>query len=814
MLSYSFNYLSYCNLTSIMRKIVFALLTLLVCFINIQAQSFDSTLAKIAAGYQPEKVYLHYDKSSYYAGETIWFKGYLMAGIFPATETKTLYVDWISDNGSVLLHTVSPIVDAVTNGQFEVPSNYSGNFVHVRAYTKWMLNFDTAFLYSKDIQIIPKDPFITKTPIAIIPSLQFFPEGGDIIAGIKNRIAFKANDQYGRPVSIKAKLYDDKGSMLQSFSSVHDGMGSFFLQPKEGSNYTIKWTDEKNMEHSSSLPQIKQAGIAMQVTIENKKRVISLIGTSQLPGSLQQLHLIGTMSQTLVFKTDVQLNETNSARRIIPTDHLPTGILTITLFDAGWNAIAERITFINNNDYSFQPQMEVQRWGLGKRKRNEIEIRVPDSLQNANLSIAVTDAAIEKDTSDNIVSNFLLTSEIRGKVFNAAYYFSNNSDSVAQHLDLVMLTNGWRRFKWEDVVKGKLPEINYPKDTSYLTLSGKVFGVAKNQLSGRESIALLIKEKDSSTKFLMMNINSDGSFGDPNIVLFDTLKVYYSLKAKFLKAAEARFMTDRLPAPSYISFARNFVNSKTIFDTTGTYHHSLLASKSLEIMNIDRGQIMKTVVITATKKPPVKVLDEKYTSGLFKGEDAYQFDLVNDPASTGYPDIFSYLQGRVAGLQINTTTSPPSFSWRGSSSVAVFLDEMQTDADMISTVPVSDIAYVKVFRPPFIGAVGGGSGGAIAIYTRKGSDQTSSKGGLSSNTVAGYTPIKQFYSPNYDAFDPRNDHLDIRTTLYWNPLLSTTENKKTIKLSFHNNDVTKSFRVVIEGMTRDGLLTHYEQIME
>jgi hypothetical protein len=453
--------------------------------------------------------------------------------------------------------------------------------------------------------------------------------------------------------------------------------------------------------------------------------------------------------------------------------------------------------------------MEVQRWGLSKRKRNEIEIRIPDSLQGANLSIAVTDAAIEKDTTENIISHFLLSSEIRGKVYNPAYYFSNNSDSVTQHLDLVMLTNGWRRFKWEEVVKGRLPEIKYPRDTSYLTLSGKVFGVARNQLSGNESIALLIKDSAAS-KIMLMNINKDGSFGDPNVILFDTLRVYYSLKAKFLKAAEARFMTERLPSPNYTVFSKNFMYASNIFDTTGTYHHSLLASKALEIMNIDRGHIMQTVVIQTTKKPAVKVLDEKYTSGLFKGGDGYQFDLVNDPASGSYMDIFSYLQGKVAGLQI--TSNPPSLSWRGGAPI-VFLDEMQTDLDMVSSIPVNDVAYVKVFRPPFMGGFGGGNG-AIAIYTKKGNDQAPGKGGLSSNTVAGYTPIKEFYSPNYDRFDPRNDHLDIRTTLYWNPFLSTTQKNKTIKLSFYNNDVTKSFRVVIEGMTKEGLLTHFEQIME
>ena len=794
-----------------MRRIALFIFLSIISIGKAVGQSIDSVLLKLSTNYQAEKVYLQYDKSSYYAGETVWFKAYLLDGFLPASESKTLYVDWITDNGTLLSHTVSPIVDGATNGQFIVPENYNSDFIHVRAYTRWMLNFDTAFLYSKDIRILSTEAVNKKTVLTLVPSVQLFPEGGDLIAGVKNRIAFKATDQFGRPVKVKGKLVDTKNNIVQSFASVHDGMGSFSFVPQRGISYLVKWTDEKNNEHTTDLPPIQSSGITMQVAIDENKRIISINASDGLGNSQQQIHLIGTMNQALVFKNDVSLSDNSTAKRIIPVDKLPSGILTITVFDGAWNAIAERITFVNNHDYSFQPEMEVLRWGLGKRKRNEIEIQIPDSLEGAQLSIAVTDAAIEKDTTDNIISHFLLSSEIKGRITNPAYYFSNNTDSTAQHLDLVMLTNGWRRFKWEDVVKGKLPAFAFPRDSSYLYMSGKVFGVTKNQLSGKESIALVVKDS-STSKLLIMDIKTDGSFGDPSMILFDTLKVYYSLKSKFLKEAEARFMVDRLPSPNYAAFSKNFTYSNHIFDTTGMARHSMLASKSLEIMNIDRGHVMQTVVIKTVKKPVVQVLDEKYTSGLFKGGDGYQFDLMNDPIVGSYMNIFSYLQGKVAGLQINSNTNPPSLSWRGGSPI-VFLDEMQTDLDMISNIPVTDVAYVKVFRPPFVGGFGG-SNGAIAIYTKKGGDQTPGSKGLSSNTIAGYSPIKQYYSPNYDTFDPRNDHADIRTTLYWNPLVQTNQKDKKVKLSFYNNDVTKSFRVVIEGMTRDGLFTHYEQIME
>jgi hypothetical protein len=795
-----------------MKKILTSLICVCAFFPHANCQSLiDSTLSKLSAGYVPEKVYLHYDKSSYCAGETVWFKAYLMERNLPSAQSKTLYIDWVADNGAVLSHTVSPVVKGATNGQFEIPQGYNYKSLHVRAYTKWMLNFDTAFLYNKDLRILLKPSANTPSaPSAIVSSIQFFPEGGDIISGASNNIAFKANDQYGRPVEVSGKLTDSKGNTIQSFVTVHDGMGSFSFTPRPGTDYSVSWTDEKNKSHTSSLPLIKPSGFSMQMTIDDKKRVLIISAGNNNEKEPQHLHLIGTMNQGLVFSNDIKLSDNKSAERIIPTEELSSGILTFTLFDANWNPIAERITFINNNEYAFQPTMEVQKKDTEKRKRNEIQIRIPDSLQDANLSIAVTDMSIEKDTTENIISHFLLSSDIKGRIHNPAYYFLNNSDSLAQQLDLVMLTNGWRRFKWEDVTKGKLPEIKYPHDSSYLCLTGQLFGVTKNQLSGKESVAIILKDSTRS-KLEIMDIAKDGTFSDPNLIVFDTLKAYFSLKSKFLKQATAKFSIDRLPAFKYEA-GNNLLFGIPASDTTGASRHSEMVLRYFDAINRERAQILQTVIVTARKKPSVDVLDAKYTSGMFTHGDSYQFDLVNEPVG-GYGDIFSYLQGKVAGLQINTTSFPTSFKWRGGGGVGLYLDEIHTNAEMIQTLPISDIAYVKVFRPPFMGGFGG-SNGAIAIYTRKGDDRIAGASGLSSNTVVGYTAVKQFYSPNYDIYNSQNDQLDVRTTLYWNPELRSSAKTKKIDLSFYNNDVTKSFRVVIEGMTKDGLLTHFEKVVD
>jgi len=776
-----------------------------------RSQNIDSTLAHYNRNYQPEKVWLHYDKDVYQAGETIWFKTYVMDGLFPAQQTKTVYIDWVGDNGEVLAHTVSPVIEGTSNGQLEIPENYTGNFIHVKSYTKWMLNFDSSFIYSKDIRILNKNTTSKNNSIAPVTTFEFFPEGGDAIEGISNRVAFKAADQWGLPVTVLGVIEDNKGTVIDSIHTMHDGMGSFVFTPAAGVTYSARWKDNKNTSHTTNLPAIKSSGASMQVTISSQKRYIVVQKSNTTEERFRQLHIIGTMNSGTAFKTDVNLSATNSARKVIPTEILPSGILTITLFDAAWNAIAERITFIDNGDYSFATSLEVKHWGLNKRAQNDIQLNIPAGLQGANLSVSITDAGIEKDTSSSIISHFMLTGDLKGYVHHPSYYFSSKEDSVVQNLDLVMLTHGWRRFKWEDITKAKLPVITQPRDTSYLSLSGKVYGVTRSQLTGKESIFLFVTAKDSATQTVFTPIHADGSFKDPDFIFFDTLKVYYQLKSKLFSNADAKFMIDRLSTPNYIAASKNFIKLPTT-DTAGFYRHTLLAAELLRIKRIEKGKMMENITITAKSKPLLKQMDEKYTKGMFSGGDGYQFDLANDPMAIGQMNVFNYLQGKVAGLQINSAGSTPTLSWRGGSP-QLYLDEMPIDAEFLNTIPVTDIAFVKVFRPPFMGGFNG-SGGAIAVYTRKGDDIKSKPGGLNTNTIAGYTPIREFYSPNYSRFDKRNEQPDLRTTLYWNPIILVPANSTSVKLQFYNNDVSKAFRVVIEGISKEGLVTHHEEVIE
>ena len=769
------------------------------------AQQLNATIETYFDQYNQERIYLHFDKSSYFPGETVWFKVYMMDATLPADASKSVYLDWIDNKGNVLSHDVFPLVDGIGSGQFSIPAEYYGKSIHVKGYTKWMMNFDPDFFYNKDIHIISGVAAKAK-PEAVIPSITFFPEGGDAIAGINCKIAFKANDQWGNPINISGIIIDKANKQIASLYTMHSGMGFFYLTAAPNTYYSAKWKDESGVEHATDLPQIKQEGLGLQIELKENKSVLNISCTQQAAKETGLIHIIGTMFQKTVIKLDAAIDN-GSVKKIIPLQSLPAGILTITVFDKQWKPLAERITFVKNKDALFETQLEIKKKGLGSREKNIFQVIAPDNFATS-LSISVTDEGIGSDTGSNIVSHLLLSSELKGNVYNSAYYFSSTEDSVAQHLDLVMLTHGWRRFKWEDVVKGKFPKIIYPRDTNYLSLSGSLIGASPSQIRRTREIIVFIKTKDGGIKMTSVPIQADGSFADASVVFFDTIRLNYSLpKNSSLTHSSVQFIDGKIPA--IISKNQKYLNSFP--DTTGYWRHTLLAEQENYLNKMAEGKVLKEVIVKAIIERPIQVMDEKYTSGMFRGGDNYQFDITNDPLAISAVDIFAYLTAKVPGLIVNRDGPSSYLTWRGGSPV-FYIDEMRVSDTTLTGMNLSNIAYLKIFRPPFSGAPFGGTFGAIGIYTKRGDDAAPT--GNNDDILYGYTAIRQFYSPNYEVSGAQDERKDLRTTLYWNPNITTAPGSNQTIFSFFNSDESSAFRVVIEGISRDGKLTHHEAIIK
>ncbi len=781
---------------------------------NLFAQNIDSVLSVYGSDYQQEKVHVHFDKSIYNKGETIWYKTYLLAGVAPSPFSKNMYVDFFDAGGNLLRHIASPLFESSAKGQFDIPASYSGRLIHVRAYTQWMLNFDTAFLFERDIPITQFTTHAAPKP-ETKNTIRFFPEGGDMVTGLYSSVGFMAVNQQGKPVKVKGSIRNSKRELIDTLVTQHDGMGVFMITPRLNEKYTCYWTDENGQKHTTPLPAAKSAGIILQVSQEPEQVVFTVKRKQEAADNFKQLNVIATTQQHEIYRSRVNLVK-DSVTAKIPLENLPTGVLQLTVFDANWVPVAERVVFVNTYQYDFEPEVRILNTGLGKREKNKIEIHISDTIRY-NLSVSITDAGLYNDSTTSIISDLLLSGDIKGYIHNPAYYFSGTADSISRHLDLVMLTHGWRRYQWDDLMQGKLPKLIYAKENNYLQMKGKVYGEDYLHIRGSKNISLFTQGKDSVKHFSFLPINADGSFEQPAAVFFDTMKIFYQLSGDRMITSKAvvRFQNGLVPAPYNTTLNPSTMNTWVTPDSLSLLRSRYFYDEKERLNKLAAAATLKEVVVTAKARNPLEILDQKYASGLFAGGDGYQFDVGGVPLAQSSLSVFDYLQGRVAGLQINTNGGQTSLQWRNSTP-DLYLDEMHSDVDMMRNISMTDVAYIKVMRPPFFGGAGGGGGGAIAVYTKKGGDnQAAAKPGegMERTLFTGYTPYKEFYQPNY-AVQSDNFLPDVRTTLYWNPYVLTDKRNKTVWIDFYNNDISTRLRVIIEGMNSDGKLTKIEKVIQ
>lgn len=778
----------------------------------LKAQRFDSTLNILDTRYPQEKIYVHFDKNFYNPGETIWLKAYLFAGNVPSLISKTLYAELLDDNGKVIQRKTAPVAQSGAAAAFDLPINLNSAFVFVRVYTRWMLNFDSSFLFLRAFPIVTTKKESSK-PAVSQPSalLTFFPEGGDLVAGLESRVAFKATDQRGLPIRVTGDILDSKGRKVTSFTSVHDGMGFFRIQP-QAEQYKARWKDPSGASKETNLPGVKQKGIVLEVNNSGKTVQFLIRRQESAETANSRVHIIAQMQQQLLYRAKANLSNNVVTSGAIPVEGLPTGIVQITVFTEDEKPIAERIVMVNQQEHYFITDINAPLKKLEKRQRNVIQIDVPDTIP-CNLSVAITDADVHTISKgeEDIFSHLLLTSDIKGYVHQPGYYFSAENDSIAAHLDLVMMTNGWRRFKWEDVLASRWPTIAHQPD-GYLAIQGKITGVNRTLLAQKELTGIL-QTKNGSSQFLTIPVDPDGNFLLADIVFYDTARLFYQFNNDKDRVLTTRagfdFKNSFLNQPLKIEPDRSWALRLSLPDSIITKSKTIaqrLADQDKKV------QTLATVEVIAQQKSKKEKMEAEYTSGLFTGEGT-TFITEDDPFATSALNVFSYLQSKVAGLQITTGAGTPTLSWRGGTP-SLYLDQMQMDAASLQGIPMTDVAMIKVFRPPFFGGFGGGSGGAIAVYTKKGASANQNVKGLDAATIHGYSNIREFYSPNYSIPDPSHPTDDVRTTLYWNPFVLTDKTNRRIVFSFYNNDITKKYRVVVEGFNAEGRLTRMEKVFQ
>ncbi|MEA3425747.1 MAG: hypothetical protein U9R46_05840 [Bacteroidota bacterium] len=778
-----------------------------------QLQNLDSLLGEYRQKATQEKIHIHFDNSRYLPGQTIWYKAYLLKGDMPSDLSKNLYLDWFDGNGKLLSQTIAPVANAVSFGNYTVPETFKGSHLQVLAYTRWMLNFDSVFLFRHTIPVTSSQ-LSASAAAAIIPetTLQFFPEGGDLVEDIPSILAFKAINSEGMPVSVTGTIFTKNKQPVSQFATTHNGMGKISFTALPGESYTAEWADPQGNTRTTVLPTPRNTGLVITLSEAADNRFFSIQRKADSEERFKKVSVVATLNEQLLFRANANLMDKTKITASMPVADFPSGVVRLTVFDVNRQPVAERIFFVNNEEYRLIPELITDTLNLEKRGKNVYQLSLSDTVP-ATLSVSVTDGQDLHDTSRNIFSQFLLSSEIKGHVHQPAYYFSSNTGTVLQDLDLVMLTNGWRRFSWEHVLTGTAPLFRYSRDTGYLSIAGKIDNLSDARIKRAETLNLVLMAKDSTKQFIFTPLQPDGSFREDDLVLFDTTKVFYQLNKTFIPArSRVNIRNTFLPFDS-LRTIRSL--QKYLPDTTGMARIKAILAEQKRVEELMKQASLKEVIVRTKVKTRLQEMDEKYTrSGLFQGGQSRDFNIVDDQTAFASPSAFAYLQSRVAGLQINDAYSTnPSATWRRQS-VSYFLDEIPTDASMLASISMSNIAYIKVFDPPFFGATGGGAGGAIAVYTRKGDDTKTMFVGMDYTLLPGYTPIREFYAPNYAEKQINFTRTDLRRTLHWIPNLLYDGKGKPLTFSFYNNDISKNLQVVVQGITQEGKLIYLSKLLQ
>ncbi len=804
-----------------------------ICVPQINAQieaKIDSGLQWYFKHSPQEKIYVHTDKDQYIAGQHIWFSIYAIALGKPTEISKIIYLQLVGRNERILAQVKLPLDKGKSYGDLILPDSIPTDFYQLRCFTAWMLNFDEYSIFHKTVFI--QNP-TSRVSLQVKESIHldsyhfnFFPEGGDIIDGNLTKVAFKAVDENGMPVNIRGEIIDEQKNHIAPLQTIHDGMGEFSFLPHATHKYNgiVQFNDGSTM--TVQMPEIKAYGVTLRVVEQDNEDVnIAIFHHDKYPTQYQHLSLaiFQNSGRSAVYPLEIENGKNIFS---IKKNLFSKGILRFTLFDSNGIPLAERLLFLHKQD-DLKIVLKKDSLSFRPRSKNEFDVRVNtarlDEKDSSSFSIAVTDADVigQDSLNDNIFSSILISSELNGYIHKPAYYFMDDSDSIKNALDLVMLTNGWRHFKWEDVLSQKQDSQKYAAEGEQ-DLLGEIIGfnkISKNKETLK--LKILIQNEDSSKFVGYAAPDSNGKFILRDYPVRGRSTIFFegvnNGKTKDIRVQFSENTLDSFRAAPYLHLLED-----NDFNTNKNPDEINLALKQQKGM-------LKAVTIRGQLPTKIEQLISKYVSSDFREGRASSIDFINNFYSNNNR-MFDFLQGRFPGLTIEGTEDHPVFDYEGQATLhdqpdsfgiptAVpyfYVDEVQTSWEEVKNITFSDIALIQFLPPPVaIAPFNGGFRGVITIYLKK-EDELLKASGITDKyhhySFNGFSITREFYSPDYSIKKPADSSQDLRSTLYWNPhfMVGSNESKK---FHFFNSDKAKRFLIVIEGIDKQGRMASFTKIV-
>ena len=615
--------------------------------------------------------------------------------------------------------------------------------------------------------------------------VKFFPEGGALINVPHQNVAFKAQGADGFSKEIEGFLFNSKGDTLTNFRSEHNGMGIFTMNPVNNETYYVTVRTNDSITKRFDLPAIEPKGISIAMS-HYKQEIRYEIQKTEATEWPQKLFLLAHTRGKLAILQPINPKRTFGKMN----DSLFTeGITHFMLIDEQGNALSERLIFVPDHKPN-QWQITTDQPTYGKREKVSLQIAAKDSEGNpveGTFSVSITDRkSIQPDSlADNILSNLLLTSDLKGYVEDPAFYFLNQDARTLRSIDYLMMTHGWRRHKMENVLR--TPSLNF---TNYIekgqTISGRIMGFFGANVKKGPICVLAPKyniiattETDEKGQFIV-----NTSFRDSTTFLVQarTKKGFAGVDI-LMDPPQYPVATHKAP---YFNGATTFMEDY-LMNTRDQYY----MEGGMRVYNL------KEVTVTAKRERPSS--KSIYTGGI----NTYT---VEEDRLQGYGQTAFDAASRLPSV---TITNGSEIHIRNNSEPAIIVidDIVYEDAsDILKDIQVSDMSSISLLRGADAVILGPRASGGAVVITLKDPRNLPARPaqGIITYTPLGYSESVEFYHPTYDTPEKKNaQRSDFRSTVYWNPELRLdAEGKATIE--YYTPDSTAPEDIIIEGVDKNG----------
>ncbi|MDD4921182.1 MAG: TonB-dependent receptor plug domain-containing protein [Bacteroidales bacterium] len=676
------------------------------------------------------------------------------------------------------------------------------------------IRMDSSAYKNKSMEVSFEDPQSKYKQKFMVPSfaedfdVQFFPEGGTFLADCFQTIAFKAIGSNGLSVEVTGSVVDEQGKEYFQFQSKNKGMGKVVLQAQAGQVYYAKVKTAAGLEKKFKIGQANASGVLLQLKHNLGKIFYEITNKTSIQDQTLCL-IIHSRGKLLLVKTlDATSKFGNLSENI-----LPAGIVTFSILNQlTGETLSERLSFILPSK-TYTISMGTDKPLYNRREKVMLNFSLLDKNAapvKGNFSLSITDShsVIQNPLADNIMSNLLLTSDLKGYLEDPGSYFVDASKATQENLDLLMLTQGWRRFNMSAVVNGKTE-----KPKIYLeigqTLSGQVTNVFNKPAKDLDILALTLGnafdvkkvKTDSlgryfidasfqdSTGFLLKATNKKKTIADVRIIPDPD---DFPVTATFIPIA------DKAPVAEQTEY---FSQSKEKYFNDGGLRVVSLKEVSVDAQKRSASLASEINAPLADKNIGVDELDKMQTRPIL--------------------EILMEIPGLM--IKYDSTTSTPIVTFNRRGVASIFIDNYENlnnnlpdfgkgrIENGIENLTSDDIESILVFKGVNAAMFGAEiEGGAIAITLRKGaSRKTIQKANIAKVTPLGYQKPYEFYVPKYDVDSVyRDSKPDLRTTIFWKPSLST-DNMGNFSTEFPTADKDYDYDVTLEGISEKGEIYRY-----